>query len=607
MASISAITFNTGSTIPGTTQVNTFAIGTTAQDYSTEPGGLRWWASPDSDLGYLIVHQNINADQPNPEGIPNVRLGFWRSEFKTEESFIQRVEYITLVDGTPQSFESGIDANTWLTNNGYWSTYESNIVDDGLILNWDIQNITSYPGTGTTITDLKSNSNGSLVGTIDYSSGSPKYLNVQGSSSEYLVTNTSLNSFLSPVNTGTEISYFVWVYPTGNGIIVNEQGTTTPAASWHDSQIEIVSGQLKFRLWELLSPYITSSTPITLNTWNYIGLTYSGTTLTAYLNGQNVGSVNGFSRLTPYNNGGGIGLYYSLGATDTVTNMGDGNGATFRFGSFQVYNRGLSSSEVLTNYNNTKTPYITIASPTPTPTPSITPSISITPTPTPTPSATSGFVNPSLTIGPAVTINTQSPFSGGGNSYVFSSSVDSYITTPGSDDWAVGTGDFTIEWFSYQTSLSQYQRIFTIGNYPFIKLGVSIENGTFYYWADNSFRYSSSSASATNEWIHWAVVRNTNATRIFKNGTQLGPFIADSFAIIDNTTPLVVGNTNTFATNAALVGYLTNFRWVKGLAVYTDNFTVPTSQLTAVAPANPYGGSNTQAIPAGFTKLLIVP
>ena len=48
-------------------------------------------------------------------------------------------------------------------------------------------------------------------------------------------------------------------------------------------------------------------------------------------------------------------------------------------------------------------------------------------------------------------------------------------------------------------------------------------------------------------------------------------------------------------------------RIVKGLAVYTGNFTVPTSSLTLTASANPYGGSNTVAIPGGYTKLLLVP
>jgi hypothetical protein len=217
------------------------------------------------------------------------------------------------------------------------------------------------------------------------------------------------------------------------------------------------------------------------------------------------------------------------------------------------------------------------------------------------------FENPELTFGSAVTTVAQSPFSGGGNSYSFISSVNSYITTPGSDDWAVGTGDFTVEWFSYQTTTSQFQRIFTVDDYPSINIGVSIEAGTFYYWANNSFRYSSSGASTSNTWYHWAVVRENGVTKVYRNGDQRGTQITDTNDITDNTTTFVVGNTNTFATNAALVGYLTNFRFVKGLAVYTGPFTVPTSNLTAIADANPYGGSNTQAINEGFTKLLLAP
>lgn len=219
----------------------------------------------------------------------------------------------------------------------------------------------------------------------------------------------------------------------------------------------------------------------------------------------------------------------------------------------------------------------------------------------------SSFVNPTLTIGSAVTTVAQSPFAGGGNSYSFSSSVNSYITTPGSADWSLGTADFTVEWFSYQTTLTQFQRAYTVGDYPSIFTGVSIESGTFYYWANGPFRYSSGGASTANTWIHWAVVRRSGTTTVYRNGTQLGSSIADSYDIQNSVTPLVVGNTNTYATNAALVGYLTNFRWVKGLAVYTGDFTRPTSALTATAGANPYGGSNTAAIGEGFTKLLLVP
>lgn len=219
------------------------------------------------------------------------------------------------------------------------------------------------------------------------------------------------------------------------------------------------------------------------------------------------------------------------------------------------------------------------------------------------------FTNPTQTTGSAVSIVALSPFAGGGNSYQFSTSTDSYLSFPASTDWAMGTGDFTVEWFSRQTSLSQFQRVFTVGDYPAIDFGVSIESGTFYYWSggDLDFEFSSAGATVINTWYHFAVVRQSGTTSVYRNGTLLGSSFTNNDNINDTTTPFVVGNTNTFATNAAFVGAITNFRLVKGLAVYTGNFTVPTSALTATAGANPYGGSNTQAITAGLTKLLLVP
>jgi Concanavalin A-like lectin/glucanases superfamily len=217
------------------------------------------------------------------------------------------------------------------------------------------------------------------------------------------------------------------------------------------------------------------------------------------------------------------------------------------------------------------------------------------------------FVNPTLEIGSAVTVDAQSPFVGGGNSYVFSSSVDSYIDTPASADWAVGTGDFTIEWFGYQTTTSGFQRVFTVDDFPSIDIGVSIENATFYYWDNNSFRFSSAGATAINTWYHWAVVRQSGVISVYRNGTLRGSSFADSNDINNTVDPLTIGNENTASTLAAFVGYITNFRWVTGLAVYTGAFAVPTTALTATAPANPYGGTNTQAIDSGFTRLLLIP
>lgn len=213
-------------------------------------------------------------------------------------------------------------------------------------------------------------------------------------------------------------------------------------------------------------------------------------------------------------------------------------------------------------------------------------------------------------VGSAVTTNTESPFMGGGNSYLFSSNIESYIQRNASTDWALGTGDFTIEWFSRQSTTDQFQRVFTVGNfntsYNPIRIGVSIESGSFYYWINGSSNLVGT-ADNLNVWRHWAIVRISGVTRIYRDGVQFGSNITDTTNYNVSSVDLYIGNTNTPATNAAFVGEITNFRWIKGLGVYTGSFTVPTSALTSTADANPYGGSNTSAITSGFTKLLLVP
>ncbi len=220
------------------------------------------------------------------------------------------------------------------------------------------------------------------------------------------------------------------------------------------------------------------------------------------------------------------------------------------------------------------------------------------------------FINPTLYTGSAVQVVAQSPFIGGGNSYqFFNANSNSYIDLDASSDWALGTGDFTIEWFqrTATTSVPPYQRVFTVDDYPSMDIGVSNEGGTFYYWANSAFRYSSAGAIVINTWQHWAIVRQSGITKIYRDGTLRGSQFTDTNNINNTVDKLTIGADNAHATNATFVGYITNFRWVKGLAVYTGNFTKPTSALTAIANANPYGGSNTSAIDAGYTKLLLVP
>lgn len=222
-------------------------------------------------------------------------------------------------------------------------------------------------------------------------------------------------------------------------------------------------------------------------------------------------------------------------------------------------------------------------------------------------SAPSGTLVTSPTIAGSITTVAQSPFSGGGNSYSFPNSSTSYVYAAGQDGFAFGTGDYTIEWFQYQTDTNSFPRIFWYGAGAAL-FGVSIESGTFYVW-NSAPSALKTGLSQKNAWRHFALVRISGRVYLYYDG------VIQNSGGTANTANLTTNSPNNFVIGAKVGGlsseqyggYITNFRIVKGLGVYTGNFTIPTSALTAVANANPFGGSNTVAIPDGYTKLLLVP
>lgn len=172
-------------------------------------------------------------------------------------------------------------------------------------------------------------------------------------------------------------------------------------------------------------------------------------------------------------------------------------------------------------------------------------------------------------------------YSAEGGSLWFDQAGD-YIMFPASADWALGTGDYTIEWWQWLTPGYQYPRPFSVGSYPGASIAVSLEGGTFYLWANGGVVASVGLANYEEQWVHFAVCRASGTTRIFQNGTQIYS-TADSSDITANNIPLVVGNETNVTSTAGFTGYITNFRWTKGEAIYTTNFTVPNTPLTVGA------------------------
>jgi hypothetical protein len=206
-----------------------------------------------------------------------------------------------------------------------------------------------------------------------------------------------------------------------------------------------------------------------------------------------------------------------------------------------------------------------------------------------------------ITISPSVNAQNVvvSPYAASlGGSISFGTMLNSYVAFAASSDWAPGTGDFTWEWYQYQTtgSLSgrwQFPRVFECGEYQGlgggIKMGVTIESNPniMYVWGGTQVIMMSRTLTGNPQvgaWTHFAVTRNGTNLRLFMNGTQQGATVTDSTNISDATRPLFIGmESGSYATQTEFPGFITNLHLVKGTALYTGNFIRPSMPLTSVA------------------------
>lgn len=157
-----------------------------------------------------------------------------------------------------------------------------------------------------------------------------------------------------------------------------------------------------------------------------------------------------------------------------------------------------------------------------------------------------------------------------------------YLTLPASTNWVLGTGDFTIEWWQYQTGAGTFPRVFSVGAGP-ASVAVSIEGGTFYFWENGNYTFSFALTGYLNTWTHFAISRVSGQTSVYQNGTQIGSTYADTNNINDSSSTLSIGR-EISAFDTYFPGYLSNFRIIKGTGLYSGaSLTVPTTSLLPVS------------------------
>jgi len=184
----------------------------------------------------------------------------------------------------------------------------------------------------------------------------------------------------------------------------------------------------------------------------------------------------------------------------------------------------------------------------------------------------------------------------GVSSSMFFNAGTNYLTLPLNAGLALGAGDWTVECWCYTATTDAGQHhIFdtrtsaTGSTNPNLYL-----TGSTIQWLING----SSIVSGTlviNTWTHVAVVRRSGTTTMYLNGSNVSS-VADS--VTYTAAQFQIGKA---WDNNYWNGYISNFRMVKGLGVYTGNFTPPTSPLQVTQAA----GTNIAAITTQTVLLLL--
>jgi hypothetical protein len=224
--------------------------------------------------------------------------------------------------------------------------YGPSIVTDGLVFYADAANENSYPGTGTTWTDLIGGAEGTLTNGPTYSSdnggliltdGVDDYIDFNSDASVVPLSEGTIEIFFrSALNTASFETILMVKNDGANQIrFFGRQGTSI--------RMSYEGGNVQKNISIPIANFSSSS-------FAMLTLTYSNSSdeIKGYLDGVQYGST--LNSVTAFSGTPGT---FRLGA-----NEGGNNPEDLDISSLKIYNRALSSTEILQNYNALKNRFV---------------------------------------------------------------------------------------------------------------------------------------------------------------------------------------------------------------------------------------------------------
>ena len=205
--------------------------------------------------------------------------------------------------------------------------YSKNVEQSGLAVNFDFGSPITYPGSGTSVTDVKGGYTGTLSGAT-YKKDNGGYIDFDGSN-DYIST-----TWTQPAqDTSSTFSWMVWVYADNNANppLIGDRGSSLGFTKLTTNN---------FEYYDAGSPLVFGGS-ISTGAWKNICVVKNGTNFIYYTNGAQ--TATGSSSVTKSTRS------FFIGGDN-----GAGEYFNGRIGQVCVYTTALTAAQVLSNYTATK-------------------------------------------------------------------------------------------------------------------------------------------------------------------------------------------------------------------------------------------------------------
>jgi hypothetical protein len=339
------VTYNPGTPVSGSIQENSISYVVDGQNrnYRGGFGGLSWMSEVPAANNVIFIGNSVSLGR----GPANIPL-FYPSYNNSAANIIYAANTLP---GSPRNFTTTGSAYDWAATNNFFINNSDNPIPridaDGLVLYLDASQPTSYPQTGTSWYDMSGKGiNGTLTNGPTWNSNgyftfdaTDDYVNIGTGNNILPLPSHSLESWVKSSGLGSGmntsaifgITYGLIVQIVGGGILEYYAYTT-------DSGPQVI-------LFDLYSTGVN----LFDNKWHHVVCTRDSSNVNIYIDGP----------LNSTTSNGGAWTGTNVWASMDMLIGNNPNNVYYYFnGSIdiaKIYSRGLTASEVLTNYNAFKT------------------------------------------------------------------------------------------------------------------------------------------------------------------------------------------------------------------------------------------------------------